>query len=75
MTEGTREFAVSDLEYNIVTTLSNLLQSEEVLVRYADDADQAGATEIATLFRRLRDNNREAARDLRQALASHLTTD
>jgi hypothetical protein len=62
MDDGTSEFAVSDLEYNIVTTLSNLLQSEEVLVRYAHDADEAGETEVAEL----------AARNLRNALARSL---
>lgn len=66
------EFAVSDVEYNMVTTLSNLLQSEEVLVRYADDAEEAGAVEIAALFHDLRDSNRKAARALRKALADHL---
>jgi len=72
MTDGTKEFAVSDLEYNIVTTLSNLLQSEEVLVRYAHDADEAGETEVAGLFRSLRNANRDAARNLRNALARSL---
>jgi len=72
MTDGTSEFAVSDLEYNIVTTLTNLLQSEEVLVRYAHDADEAGETEVAELFRNLRDTNRGAARNLRNALARSL---
>lgn len=72
MTDGTEDFAVSDLEYNIVTTLSNLLQSEEVLVRYAHDADEAGETEVAELFRSLRNTNRDAARNLRNALARTL---
>ncbi len=74
MTDGTEEFAVSDLEYNIVTTLSNLLQSEEVLVRYAHDADEAGETDIAELFRSLRTTNRDAARNLRDALARTLAS-
>ena len=74
MSDGTSDFAVSDLEYNIVTTLSNLLQSEEVLVRYAHDADEAGETEVAELFRALRATNRDAARNLRNALARSLTT-
>ncbi len=72
MTDGTQEFAVSDIEYNIVTTLSNLLQSEEVLVRYAHDADEAGETEVAELFRALRNTNRDASRNLRNALARTL---
>jgi hypothetical protein len=72
MSDGTKEFAVSDLEYNIVTTLSNLLQSEEVLVHYTDDAEAAGAVEIAEIFRNLRNSNRDSARDLRNALVDHL---
>ena len=38
-------FAVSDVAYNVITTLSNLLQSEEVLMKYATDAQEAGDQE------------------------------
>lgn len=76
MTEhGEKEFAVSDVEYNLVTTLSNLLQSEEVLEKYAADADKAGDTDVSRLFRDLRQSNKRAAKGLRTALARQLQKD
>lgn len=68
MTDGPTEFAVSDLEYNLITTLSNMLQSEEVLERYAKDADEAGESEIGALFRTIREQNHQASHQLRAAL-------
>jgi hypothetical protein len=72
MSDGTQEFTVSDIEYNIITTLSNLLQSEEVLAKYAADADSSGDSESATLFRSLRESNKQSAAEFRRALARHL---
>lgn len=72
---GEKEFAVSDVEYNLITTLSNLLQSEEVLERYAADADKAGDHEVSQLFRTLRQSNKQAAKGLRAALARQLQKD
>jgi hypothetical protein len=72
MSDGTQEFSVSDIEYNLVTTLSNLLQSEEVLAKYAQDADSSGDSESATLFRSLRESNKRSASEFRRALARHL---
>lgn len=66
--EETIDFSVSDLEYNVITTLSNLLQSEEVLAKYADDADDAGDAELAGRFRSLRQHNQQHAMELRSAL-------
>lgn len=68
MSEGSTNFAVSDVEYNLVMTLSNLLQSEEVLDRYAKDADEAGDTEVGDLFRGMREHNHQVAHQLRAAL-------
>jgi len=64
---------MSDIEYNLVTTLSNLLQGHEVLAKYADDAEKAGDSECATLFRTLRDQNAASAQQLRAALGRHLS--
>ena len=68
MTQGQTEFSVSDLEYNLITTLSNLLQSEEVLARYTKDAEDAGEGDIAESFRQLRQHNGDVAIRLRQEL-------
>jgi predicted component of type VI protein secretion system len=62
-------FSVSDLEYNLITTLSNLLQSEEVLSHYTEDAEAAGDEEVAEAFQQLRQHNSEVALRLRESLS------
>ncbi|MDQ3541047.1 MAG: hypothetical protein M3440_10190 [Chloroflexota bacterium] len=73
MTNSSTDFAVSDVEYNLVMTLSNLLQSEEVLERYAKDADEAGETEVGDLFRNMREHNHQVGHELRAALKRVIT--
>ena len=68
MTHKHDDFAVSDVEYNLVTTLSNLLQAEDALHKYISDAESAGASEVASLFRELHDSNRRIAKQMRQVL-------
>jgi hypothetical protein len=65
-------YGLSDVEYNIVMTLGNLLQGIEKLEEYAADAEAAGDTECATVFRTLRESNRSAVGQLRSALSRHL---
>lgn len=60
---------MSDLEYNIVTTLSNLMQGREVLDKYAQDAQRAGDQDTAEIFRTIQTNNDAAAGRLRNALS------
>jgi hypothetical protein len=67
-------YGMSNIEYDIVTTLSNLLQGHEVLGKYAADADQAGDSDAATIFRTLQENNRAAVQQLRNALARHVSS-
>lgn len=59
---------VNDLEYDLVTTLSNILQGREVLSKYARDADQAGDSEAAEVFRSIQANNDQAAMRLRSCI-------
>ncbi len=73
MTEHQHDFVVSDVEYNVITTLATLLQSEDVLARYTEDAQLAGKEEIAQLFIALLNHNREVAQGLRAALRANLT--
>ena len=70
--QGADRYGMSNLEYDIITTLSNLLQGHEVLSRYAADADQAGDSDTATIFRTLQSNNRSTVEQLRNALARHV---
>lgn len=62
------DFAVSDVEYNLITTLSNLLQAEDALHKYIDDAEKAGATDVVALFQELHDANIKVAKQMRQVL-------
>lgn len=64
------EFTVSDVAYNVITTLSNLLQSEEVLMKYANDAKEAGDSELEQMFHDLRQQNGQVAEKLYQKLGS-----
>lgn len=73
MTEPDHDFVVSDVEYNVITTLATLLQSEDVLAQYTEDARLAGEDDIAQLFLTLRKHHKEVARGLRAALRENLT--
>lgn len=68
MSDETKHTGVSDVEYNIVTTLSNLLQAEDVLELYATDAEEAGDAEVAALFREIGKANNGFATRLRDRL-------
>ncbi|MGI8475597.1 MAG: hypothetical protein ACR2OO_04410 [Thermomicrobiales bacterium] len=66
-TGGVGDF--SDLEYDLLTTLGNLLQGSAVLTEYAEDAEEAGDLEAAEIFRVIQANNLDSARRVRSALA------
>jgi hypothetical protein len=65
-------YGLSDVEYDLVITLANLLQGIEKLEEYARDAETAGDSETATAFRSLRESNRAAVGQLRGALVRQL---
>lgn len=65
---------VTDLEYDLVTTLSNLLQGREVLGKYAQDAEAAGDRDCVEIFRMLQSSNEDAAGRIRNALARVLNS-
>ena len=72
MTDKERDYVVSDVEYNVITTLATLLQSEDVLERYTEVAHEAGEEEIAALFAELRNQHRSIAQGLRGVLKRNL---
>lgn len=72
MTENERDYVVSDVEYNVITTLATLLQSEDVLAGYTEDALEAGEADIAALFTELRHQHRAIAQGLREVLKRNL---
>jgi hypothetical protein len=69
---GAEKFGVSNIVYDIVTTVGNLLQGEEKLKEYAGDAEKAGDPEAATAFRTVAEGNRAAAQTLLRRLRTHL---
>lgn len=71
--QGEAEFGVANLEYDLIVTMGNLLQSQEVLAKYANDAEEAGDMDCAVLFRELRDTNQHSVLRFRNALARHLS--
>lgn len=72
MSDNNERFAASDVEYNVITTLSNLLQAEEVLRRYADDAREAGNTDVAQLFTEIEESNNRFSKRLMDQLHAML---
>lgn len=70
---GSDRYGVSNLEYDLIATLSNLLQGQEALQKYLQDAQQAGDQECADLFQTLMDNNRNTAQQARRHLQRHLS--
>lgn len=60
--------AASDVEYNIITTLSNLLEAQDVLETYAQDAREAGNNELESIFNELNQTNNDYAKRLREQL-------
>lgn len=65
---GKETVGISNLEYDLVTTLSNLLEGHEVLEEYAADADEVGDAESAEIFRTIQRNNHESALRIRNSL-------
>jgi len=72
MEQGQDKYGISNVEYNLITTMANLLDGVEVLEKYAADAEQAGDSETATIFRTIRENNKSSAQQLRSALSRQL---
>ena len=72
MESGERAYGVSNIVYDIVISVANLLQGEEKLLEYARDAEQAGDAEAATAFRTVAAGNRAAAQTLLRRLKAHL---
>ena len=73
MTVNENDYVVSDVEYNVITTLATLLQGEDVLARYTEDAREAGEDEIVALFESLCAHHREVAKGLRAVLSRKLS--
>ena len=63
-----QKYPVSDIEYDIMITLSNLLQGTESIDKYIRDAEQAGDSDTAKAFNSIRDGYVEGAKMMRETL-------
>lgn len=72
MEPGEMKYGVPNIVYDIVQSVGNLLQGVEKLMEYAQDAEDAGDADAATVFRTVADGNRVAARALLGRLKVHL---
>ena len=59
---------ISDVEYDIIVTMSNLLQGSKVLRTYQADAEKAGDSDCARIFGQIRDSYDRHASDLHDVL-------
>jgi bacterioferritin (cytochrome b1) len=64
---------VSDIEYDVLSTLQSKLESLEVYEAYLEDCEDAGDDEVRRLFEEIRDDDERHAQRLRQALSRLMT--
>ncbi len=69
---GESKYGVPNIVYDIIQSVGNLLQGQEKLLEYAEDAERTGDSESATVFRTVAESNRVAAQALLKRLKAHL---
>ena len=60
---------VSDLEYDVLSTLQSKLEALEVYEAYLEDCEEADDDECRQLFQQIRDDDERHAERLRATLA------
>ena len=65
---------VSDLEYDVLSTLQSKLEALEIYEAYLEDCEEANDDECRELFEQIRDDDERHAERLRQALARLLSS-
>jgi rubrerythrin len=63
-----QDTGASDLEFDLVSEMHELLKANAALEQYCEDADEAGDEEAKECFEGILDNNREHLGKLRQLL-------
>jgi bacterioferritin (cytochrome b1) len=59
---------VSDLEYDVLSTLQSKLEALEIYEAYLEDCEEANDQECRQLFQQIREDDERHAERLRQAL-------
>ncbi|HZR97504.1 MAG TPA: hypothetical protein VFE37_02290 [Chloroflexota bacterium] len=60
---------VSDLEFDVISTLQSKLEALEVYEAYLEDCEEADDEDCRRLFQQIRDDDERHAEQLREALA------
>jgi hypothetical protein len=68
-TQGNGSTGAEDLEYNIIAVMHKLLEGNEALQKYSQDARQAGENDAERIFQQIHEQNRQNVSSLRQLLA------
>lgn len=66
------ETGASNIEYDLVAEMHELLEGNYALEQYIEDAQQAGDQEAASCFKQIHDQNRENVNALRSLLAKRI---
>ncbi|MDI3288946.1 hypothetical protein [Polyangium sp. 15x6] len=67
-----KQTGASNLEYDIVAEMHELLQGNSALEQYIQDARQAGDQEAERCFQQIHDQNKQYVTTLRTLLAKHI---
>ena len=67
-----QQTGASNLEYDIVAEMHELLEGNAALEQYIQDARQAGDSEAERCFQQIQDQNRQSVSQLRSLLAKHM---
>lgn len=62
----------SDLEYDIVAEMHELLEGNAALEQYIEDAREAGDKDAESCFQQIHDQNQKNVTTLRSLLAKHI---
>jgi FtsZ-binding cell division protein ZapB len=70
--ENQMQTGASNIEYDIVAEMHELLEGNAALEQYIQDARQAGDNEAERCFQQIHDQNRQNVAQLRTLLAKHM---
>lgn len=70
--QGNTATGASNLEYDLVAEMHELLEGNAALEKYIQDAKQFGDAEVERCFQQIHDQNRDSVNMLRQLLATRL---
>ncbi|HSN99013.1 MAG TPA: hypothetical protein VLS89_12030 [Candidatus Nanopelagicales bacterium] len=68
-----RDTGASDLEYDLVAEMHEILEGNAALEKYIQDAKQAGDSEVERCFEQIHEQNKQNVSALRDLLAQRLT--